>query len=142
MFANLCLLLRSKVSSITKHLCYWLIFQQPPTKTSWPYGKCYSSQFGKCVIQHHIDMQIFKKQKPHSSLSHIAKHLNNLSNSTFQVTSGCISQYSHTPGELGNQGFKPCSTFDFSLYHCFRTGSETNPTSTKQVPACHCMTIQ
>jgi len=66
-FTNLCGLSGSEVSSITKHLCYWLIFQQPPTKTSWLYGKCCSSQFGKCGIQHHTDMQIFQKQKPHSS---------------------------------------------------------------------------
>jgi len=127
MFANLCGLLESEVSSITKHLCYWLIFQQPPTKTSWPYGKCCSSQFGKCVIQHHIDMQIFQKQKTHTAFT--AKHSSNLSNSTFQVTGGYISHYCHTPGQLENLGFKPCSSLDFSLYHCIWTGSETNPTS-------------
>jgi len=88
MFTNLCGLLGSEVSSITKHLCHWSIFQQPPTKTSWLYGKCCSSRFGKCVTQHHIDMQIFQKQKPHSSLSLTAKHSSNLSNSTFQVSGG------------------------------------------------------
>jgi hypothetical protein len=32
------------------------------------------------------------------------------------------------PGELENQGFKPCINLDFSLYHCIWTGYETNPT--------------
>jgi hypothetical protein len=68
---------------------------------------------------------ISKPEITQLSLSLTAKHSSNLSNSTCHVTS----QYCRKPGELENQGFKPCSSLDFYLYHCIWTGSKTNPTS-------------